>query len=232
MYVPPKFRCMHTNHHITNICDEFLHIEGIPEANINECCICKSCCIRKSVTCVAVVKNSNNHVTYSKVYKNHMNDDGNSTHAEMLFIFDADLRKQLHNDSSICMYLTYQPCHFSGGHYKVSVKSCTEALVHFYDKTLSPKNISLTIKFAYIYRAHWKVNCHKYEPMIENAKEGLKILKSKFNIQLMTLDDINELYEFCSESEKEKLDSSELTLILQNREKVYNFFKEFLDSIT
>ena len=67
MYVAPALR-NEIHLEITNVCDEFLHIDETPEANIGF--FCAGCnCIRKSVTCVGILSKDTEQI-YSNVYKN------------------------------------------------------------------------------------------------------------------------------------------------------------------
>ena len=67
MYVAPALR-NEVHYEITNLCDEFLHIDNTPEANMQEYCITCSCA-RKSVTCIATVTKDDFRI-YSCIYNN------------------------------------------------------------------------------------------------------------------------------------------------------------------
>ena len=83
------------------------------------------------------------------------------------------------------IYLTYQPCHFSGGHYRKSNNSCTESLIQYYNNVLKPYSISANIRFGYLYRAHW-TESPKYVIMIKNAQEGIKLLREYFDLDIIS----------------------------------------------
>tara|TARA_B100001741_G_C16554523_1_gene601661 strand:- start:3016 stop:3702 length:687 start_codon:yes stop_codon:yes gene_type:complete len=225
MYVAPALR-NEVHLQITNLCDEFFHIDDTPEAKIQSFCVgCN--CIRKSVTCVATLSQNNNQV-YSCVYKNKVIEDGSAIHAEMFLIGDTTLRSKLNQDQVLTLYLTFQPCHFSGGHRKISSTSCTEALRQFYYKTLEPLNIELIVKFGYIYRAHWIKTPLRYMPMIENARSGLKILKTFANVQIIDERDYKTLYNFCDDTNKKAWNNGEFDDLFNKRIELVLFMKDFL----
>ena len=226
MYVAPALR-NEVHYHITNLCDEFLHIDDTPEAKISECCAACNSCIRKSVTCIAILRKASDPI-YSCIYKNKTVEDNVAIHAEMFVIGDSKLRSHLDKDQVLTLYLTFQPCHFSGGHHKMSALSCTEALQQFYQKTLSPLNTKLVIKVAYIYRAHWIKAPGRYFPMIANARTGLKLLKSFAEIKIIDETDYNTLYHFCDEKNKKAWDDGEFDDLLNHRMELIFFMNNFI----
>lgn len=220
MYVPPTLR-INENQKIENLCDEFLHVDETPEANVTGFCIgCK--CIRKSVTCIARLLEGDEEV-YSCVYKNKSIDKSSAVHAEMFMMYDTKLRDSFKHGQKLEIYLTFQPCHFSGGHYKHNNISCTESLLQFHEKVLAPFDIQVTIYFGYIYRAHW-INA-KYDPMIQNAINGIRLLQSKFTLK--PLEHINVLYKFCDEQVQNQWDRGEFVELLLRRKELVNFMKHF-----
>lgn len=225
MYVAPALR-NEIHLQITNLCDEFFHIDDTPEANIRSFCVgCN--CIRKSVTCIAILSENEKKI-YSCVYKNKMIEDGSAIHAEMFLIGDSFLRSKLDKNQVLTLYLTFQPCHFSGGHRKMSSISCTEALQQFYHKTLEPKNIKLIVKFGYIYRAHWIKTPLRYMPMIENARCGLKILKTFADVHIIDECDYKTLYNFCDAPNKKAWDNGDFDDLFNKRIELILFMKDFL----
>jgi len=228
MYIPPVLRSTLNNSTIENLCDEFLHIDETPEGNICACCSEKGKCIRKSVTCVVILKQKDQEV-YSNVYKNqNYCKDFPAIHAEMFAIYDSDLKSNLNYDQTLYMYLTFQPCHYSGGHNRIKQISCTEALKTYYSNFLQPLGISLHIKFAYLYRAHWIDIDPKYKMMIENAKLGLKILSSFAKLSVIDSDDIHILKRFCNSETQKKLDAGHYDILILNRSKIVKFIETFL----
>jgi len=228
MYVPPHLRNTSSDF-ITNVCDEFLHIDDTPEASISKCCVCQNC-IRKSVTCIAQLTEDGNEV-YSNVYKNKQSNVTSAIHAEIFMIHDTKLRNSLRNNQSLTLYLTFQPCHFSGGHYKKNQISCTESIIHFYEKVLSPLNINLVIKFSYIYRAHWIYVNPKYSDMIYNAMEGLLLLRQCAKLDVIEESDLHIIYKFCDDSEKKKWDKGLFNELIFQRKELNVFMKQFITDL-
>lgn len=231
MYVPPTFRAIPEQEEICNICDEFLHIDETPEANICMCCAENRMCIRKSVTCIGILTNEEGEEVYSRLYKNKKVQHGDAIHAEMFLIHDLHLRHSLAKKQTLTLYLTYQPCHFSGGHFKMKHKSCTEALIQFYEKVLQSFQIRMVIKFAYVYRAHWvSVSC-KYDDMIHNAIEGIRLLAKYADLDIIDQNDLPILYRFCNTAMKQKCDAGDFAYLISKRNEVEQFFKMFLQKL-
>lgn len=246
MYVPPTFRqTKKCNLKINNLCDEFLHIDETPEAHLKEKCVhvnqtclcirtpvlCQKSCMRKSVTCVCIVQDLNGDMKYEKVYKNeNVGDSSIARHAEMFFISDEQLRKELQPNQVITIFLTFQPCHYSGGHHKPSNMSCTESLIYFNDKILKPLHICLKIRFAYLYRAHWKLIENKYEEMVYNANVGLKLLLDNFDVKVIDENDIHHLIPYFDENTKEMWNDSNYVSIIQQRKPLQDFITNYLES--
>ena len=178
-YIPPHARCAISDapYGMDDFCAAFFHIDASNEANIHkDVCLCNSkTCIRKSVTCIATLsKNGENK--YKAVYQNNEYSKMR-IHAEILMIHDQNLRNVLVPNACLTLYLTYQPCHFSGGHFSVHKNSCTLSLLRFYSAILAPRKISMVVKVAYIYRAHW-TNMVRYSKHIRNARDGIALLKN------------------------------------------------------
>lgn len=231
MYIPPNLRNTLLNSpKIENLCDEFLHIDDTPEANICRCCSENNTCMRKSVTCIVILKKDEKEV-YSNLYKNKSYKEISAIHAEMFAIYDQDLRNKFDYNQTLNMYLTFQPCHYSGGHNKVKNISCTESLQKFYIEFLKPFNISFNVKFAYLYRAHWIDIDPKYNIMIENAKKGLKILSTFANVSVIDTYDIDILKKFCHSDTEKKLNSGHYDQLILNRSKIVQFIEKFLKTI-
>jgi hypothetical protein len=229
MYVPPSLRC-NGKQSITDFCDEFLHIDETPEANVPEFCIkCeKACdrCKRKSVTCVAILEKDEKTI-YQSIYKNRPANTRNAIHAEVFMIYDEELRKKLDFNQTLTLYLTFQPCHFSGGHYKAKQNSCTEALLQFQDKILKPLDINLCIKFSYMYRAHWIMESDQYDEMIENAKRGLRLLKENCDVKIMTEIDFLRMKEIS----KSDITDNDLKNVMKYRKPLQYFLENTLEEL-
>jgi hypothetical protein len=230
MYVPPTFRISCNNElKICNLCDEFLHVDQTPEAHLAQHCVQSPCCVRKSVTCVCIVKNERNEKVYGKVYKNELfTSSCLARHAEMFFVSDTELRKILTNGQTITLYLTYQPCHFSGGHYKLSNISCTESLQQFKEKILSPLKIDLKIRFSYLYRAHWETYPYKYRRMIDNANHGLRLLLYSFDVDVLRCNDLKELVDYFDPNTLDQWNRGYFDEILLQRKPLEDFISNYL----
>ena len=103
-------------------------------------------------------------------------------HAERIMIADSDCLQAVRSSDAartMTLYLTYQPCHFSGGHQRPSHISCTQELIRYKRNELQAHNVTLEVKIAYIYRAFWDLDKSdvKYWRMIENAKSGMRLLR-------------------------------------------------------
>ena len=103
--------------------------------------------------------------------------------------------------AELVLYMTYQPCHHSGGMVtrnflareelaaRTAIEghpvSCTEKLCAWYRQTLRPLRVGLTCVLADIYKAAWLDHAHKDElerkvqaPRSEAAREGMELLLS------------------------------------------------------
>ena len=89
----------------------------------------------------------------------------------------------------LVLYMTYQPCHHSGGHSRRSMgqhsTSCTELLIRHVRETLRSRAVHLELRIAYLYRAHWEKGSFdpKYAPAVDAARRGLQLL-AKEGVQL------------------------------------------------
>ena len=90
----------------------------------------------------------------------------------------------------LLLYLTYQPCHHSGGHKKRGMgehgTSCTELLLRHVADVLRPARVQLVIRLPYLYRAHWETGGYdrKYAPAVLAARRGLELLANEPGIEL------------------------------------------------
>lgn len=222
MYVPPTLRESRLSH-IHNLCDEFLHIEATPEAGLPDVCACLCRCRRKSVTCVAVLTDENERIVYQALYKN--SSARPAVHAETFLIYDDELRKHILQGKILTLLMTYQPFHYSGGHWRVSSLSCTESLIHFYNKHLAPHGVRVRIKVAYLYRAHWVAAPSKYCVMIENARTGLRLLMETFpDVTMINRDDVEWLLPFFDADVRSRWDRGEFEGVFEWRQALMEFF--------
>lgn len=117
-------------------------------------------------------------------------------HTEEIIILDPDL---LIPNSKIILYMQLQPCHHSGdcdGYY--DPRSCTELVINWYRQKLLPRNISLRIECASLYKAMWyppspeeqesneKTDKFNFVESSINAREGILML-SEAGIELSML---------------------------------------------
>jgi hypothetical protein len=110
-----------------------------------------------------------------------------NVHAERFLLHDERLRKAIaalpDSGGTLVLYLTYQPCHHSGGHRRRGMgehgTSCTTLLLDYLREELSPRNVRMEVRIAYLYRAHWSAGAYdpKYEPAVMAARSGLHLLK-------------------------------------------------------
>lgn len=113
-------------------------------------------CIRNSVCLLARVQSAQgdilDEVRYTNCFQGHTSIN---QHAEEFLITDD--RLNLQPKAHLTLYVTYQPCHYSGGGRKMRThpRSCTNRLISWYETKLAPLKITLTIKPCDIYRAHW-----------------------------------------------------------------------------
>jgi len=156
---------------LDDFCSAFFHVEESPEAHVSNTCLCRQPCTRKIVWCFLVARHGNNCVM-KRMYRNTIN-QGRTVHAECHFCNDLGVHRmiQRYKDLHLTLYLTYQPCHFSGGHRSPNCKSCTMRLLQFKAKM----QVHIDIKVAYIYRAHW-INMQQYEIQAHNARNGMRLL--------------------------------------------------------
>ena len=98
------------------------------------------------------------------------------------------------------LYMTYQPCHHSGGRVPKDIiarggegadvaelqahqTSCSERLLAFYERSLRPKGVALSLVLADIYKATWEEELHPseaerrvYGDKAAAAREGMRML--------------------------------------------------------
>ena len=162
-------------------CEGYFHVEASVEACAHETClICDiRSCRRKTVTCIATL-NAPGLPERSFKYSN-ARCDRDTKHAEEFMCDDPILRAHLsdYRKGGLVVYMTYQPCHYSGGHLTRSCKSCTLLLRDFVRTRLRPLGISRELVFAYTYRAHWeKRHCDiRYWTKVDSAIVGIQMLK-------------------------------------------------------
>ena len=219
------------------LCNSFLHIECTPEAYLKESCLCVNPCLRKSVTCIACIFDRDGTRVWTKLFENQFRIRGCTIHAEELMIQSTTLWENLCQDGCLMLYLTYPPCHWSGGHRRPSTKSCTLKLISFAEKIRLHKNVRLQIRISYLYRAHWKTVGQAnpdgldqasdiYKPMIENANKGIDLLlNAGIEVTSFSKSDYTFLLSLCDpETQNLCQNSSHYQELLQRR----NIMDEFV----
>ena len=100
----------------------------------------------------------------------------------------------------LVLYMTYQPCHHSGGrvpkmagagyaaHAPEHPATCSERLRDFYLRKLKPRGVSLELVLADVYKATWEEELHPseverrvYATKAESVREGMRMLLSHNN---------------------------------------------------
>lgn len=225
---------------VETFCNAFIHVERTPEAKLDAFCMCKTRpCLRKNVTCVMKLVSENGKMLFEGVYHNKFNHIKRKAflHAEDFALKDAYRFKNISNVSKMMLYLTYNPCHFSGGHSGIcSAKSCTDNLIQF-SKNYS--NICIEVKISYTYRVHWtllKCNCadcepapEKYRPMIRQSQIGLhKIAMNNIKVSSFDPDDYEYLLRFANDIVKSQWEVEKHS-ILKKRSIVDEFVQSVID---
>ncbi|KAL3914274.1 MAG: hypothetical protein SGPRY_007680 [Prymnesium sp.] len=186
---------------LAQFCAAFYHIEPTVEAGLEELCLAPTRCPRKSVACIARLQRRHASGSWEDAYvcRYHNCYQGSSeanVHAERFLCDDKVMQSAVESvrGGRLVLYLTYQPCHFSGGHSSQRMggrTSCTKLLLEYSEKQLAPHQVALEIRVAYIYRAHWKEGCYspKYKTAVDSAIEGLKLLSSHPGVSISALND-------------------------------------------
>lgn len=165
-----------------NLCKYFHRISECPESDARCSCICKDPqCQRKSVCCVARYRRGDTELI--RTYVNLSIRKGVVKHAEQLFVEDRSFEEVIREapGGTLTLYLTFQPCHFSGGNTNhVTNISCTVSLKEYFSLILEPLGVALFIKVANLYRAHWRraTEMKTHWRNIRNAEAGIHILRT------------------------------------------------------
>lgn len=174
---------------LQELCEGFLHVEKTPEANMAEFCLCRQTCARKTVSCCALIFNAEKACVFKHIYRN-QKIGRKVVHAEQLALQDANFLRCIGALHRIQFFLTYNPCHFSGGHNGFIKKiSCTNSILEFYARN-AHLNIGIEIVISYPYRAHWRTQscscnlqtelappCYLHSILL--ARKGIALLKDR-----------------------------------------------------
>ena len=170
---------------VSSFCNAYLHIECTPEAKLKEFCFCSlKKCHRKTVTCTVRLQDDQENDILVKYFTNiYDREKKMMIHAEELAINDEAILSSIPHCKNVIFYLTYNPCHFSGGHNgSCNQRSCTLSLLQFQKKIAK---CYFEIVISYTYRAHWmtqRCGCNldvaagKYKPNILKSQEGIHLL--------------------------------------------------------
>ena len=189
LHVRNRRRLNLTDH--SELCKYFHHVTECPELNMNASCMCVAECRRKSVGCVVQYR-AQGTLRFDDTYVN-IRSGSICTHVEQSIIHDDALRTavQAHPGGELTMWITFQPCHYSGGRpHRPDKTSCTYALLHFHACFPSRHNVHLTIRVANLHRALVAVEeTVQYADHIRNAQQGIQLLKTFCTVSAFTLSD-------------------------------------------
>ena len=114
-----------------------------------------------------------------------------------MIVLDPDL---LRPDSTIILYTQLQPCHHSGDDDTQSdSRSCTERLLEWYEQEFQPRNITLSIECARLYKVMWQAETSdpeqtagsefSYHRSVQNARQGVQLIREAgIQMQMITED--------------------------------------------
>ena len=198
-------------------CRTFFHVDPVREWGDVDCTCAASAtepCHRYNVCGWVVLSDDTDfHVVFHRAYANEFHGGTEiNRHVEELMCADSELRAQIEatHASILTLYLTYQPCHHSGGSYSLQTrlhcKSCTDLLIAWTRDFLEPHHVTLHIKCANVYRALWTdtqcYNCaedaKQYDPRTEMAREGLRVaIQGGLRLEANTLEDWKRIATLC-----------------------------------
>ena len=151
---------------MSQFCAAFYHIEPTPEDGIDEVCLSRECggpsCPRKTVVCVARVQQTADGAWVDTFVSRYFNcwqgASETNLHAEHFLLADQDLAAAVsrlpEGAGRLLIYLTYQPCHHSGGHRRQGMGahslSCTNLLLSYMREQLAPRRLGLALRIAYL----------------------------------------------------------------------------------
>lgn len=146
-----------------DFCDAFYHVKDTPEAGVTQCCLRAQTghvCSGKTTCLIARLSSADGLEQFVRLYRNM----AQTSCAEGFLLRDEALmaavescggrtRNGSSNGSTLSLYLTQQPCHFSSSN---DDSSCTENLLRWWRDFLEPRGVAhLRIRAAYPYRTHW-----------------------------------------------------------------------------
>ena len=181
------------------LCTFYHHVTPCPECpGIGEAfsCIAKEACTRKSVCCIAALRGDNGKLFWEGMFVNAYEPGKRSrVHAEAQLVQCTSLHRAIRENplaSELRLWLTFQPCHYSGGNDRDrSSLSCTELLHEFYRQHLRPAGVRLCVQVANVYRAHWSrlAEAKTHMQCILASRSGLALLASFASVSAFTRED-------------------------------------------
>lgn len=250
-------------------CSSFLKIDDWYELKEETVCLCaihgRKQCLRNNIQAIVHVTETTTAATtiagQKTLYLNHYSNSfrghtESNVHAEENMIADKKLETVLlrrpvlttavttgmanNSDLQVDLYITYQPCHHSGGgrklHGHLHQTSCTDRVLKWFKERLQLRGIRLTIWCPNIYRAHWvdsklfekAADVSIFEPRALVARQGLVKLMADIPVKAMT----PERWQLLMSWFGPKLQASIPADFWPRRHKRDRDFQAFLDGLT
>lgn len=195
-------------------CQGYFHVDKSFEWDQSEFCICRKVCMKNTVRGVVHVTDELGDTIFLRKYQNEFRGHTEENlHVEDIMIADETLSEVLEDDPRgkkiVTLYISYQPCHHSGGYVKLKglhKKSCTEVLMKWFSKL--PNTVKVVIKCCGIYRAHWEDDAYyktEYDNTLKkrtnSSREGLiellKFDQERFFVEAMNPRSWDDFLQFC-----------------------------------
>ena len=180
---------------MNQFCAALFHGKKCYEWNIDiDLCINNDRCFRTVVYIVALLQRPDTPDYIVRYHNCFRGGTEQNIHAEQFLVEDEVIR---HMDptkpAQLTCYMTYQPCHLSGGHENMTSHriSCSLRLLRFVEQF--PK-LRLILRCAAIYRAHYTKPEGFYTPKqavafqsrVNLAREGIQMLQAHPRIELQS----------------------------------------------
>ena len=179
---------------LASFCEGFFHIDECFEWQQKEICLCSNKCARMIVHGIIVMRTAG-EIVYIKNYINEFKGSSDlNIHVEDFVVSDPILQEKIlfnkSPDTTLTLYITYQPCHHSAGGRKSDhkhAKSCTNTILNW-----DRHGIKLIIKCCGLYRVHWEDNklfekttdVKIFGKKISSASSGLLLLLSQNDVEV------------------------------------------------
>lgn len=180
------------------VCRYFHHVTPCPECpgiSKTSSCLSKKPCIRKSVCCIAVLRGRDDIAWQGMFFNKVAPNEPKRVHAEAQLVRCSALLDALASAPALQelrLWLTFQPCHYSGGDDKTqSTLSCTELLRQLHEQHLQRSGVRLRIKIANVYRAHWSRlrEATTHMRCILSSRSGIALLKTFADVDAFAPED-------------------------------------------